>query len=367
MSQTSGAMTRRALAFFALWGFCVGPAAFICAQEPTANWIRTLRAGTETAEEAPAGPPAQIRTLRGGQRGTETPYQSGTAPWPSPREPRRDMAPRGGVGDGPPPLPPLITKPTVVNQPPAPLHTLGAEVRPDSPLAEPPPVTVRGDEAKRNTSSGARPGDPAAALAVPSSAAPTQPLSEKLKVTAAAALTASPAPKVELPQVVRAAPAADAAETPTIATRPAVETVGTADRVDAATAHFFYRIAVVQVIANLVGSILTPVLFGAALYFGLRRWIPRISAPAPLELLTGEAALAAVTANDHAETALTFDLGPTYEEERQRKEAEAREQEAAMLQHIFEENLSLRDRLADLATASACAGSADGHDGHTDY
>src|ERR1700722_5626814 len=111
MSQTSRAMTRRALAFFALWGFCIGPAAFIRAQEPTTNWIRTLRAGTETAEEAPSASPAQIRTLRGGQRGTETPFQGGAAPWPAPapapREPRRDNAPRNTVGDGPPPLPPL--------------------------------------------------------------------------------------------------------------------------------------------------------------------------------------------------------------------------------------------------------------------
>ena len=123
MSQTSRAMTRRALAFTALWAFCGAPAASTSAEEPTPNWIRGVRAGAESGEELPSGPPTQIRTLRGGQRGTESPFQGGVAlppsPTTAPREPRREMAPAGTLGSEPPPLTPLVTKPTVLSQPPA--------------------------------------------------------------------------------------------------------------------------------------------------------------------------------------------------------------------------------------------------------
>jgi hypothetical protein len=45
------------------------------------------------------------------------------------------------------------------------------------------------------------------------------------------------------------------------------------------------------------------------------------------------------------------DLGPTYAEELQRKQEETRQQEEAMLRHLFEQNLLLREEIADLRIA----------------
>jgi hypothetical protein len=46
-----------------------------------------------------------------------------------------------------------------------------------------------------------------------------------------------------------------------------------------------------------------------------------------------------------------FELGPTYEEEREMQVTAARQAESALLMHIFEENVKLRDEIAGLAGA----------------
>ncbi len=48
------------------------------------------------------------------------------------------------------------------------------------------------------------------------------------------------------------------------------------------------------------------------------------------------------------ETASTFDLGPTYEEELRQKEQAAREQEQAVLRQLFEQNVRLREQIGEL-------------------
>ncbi len=48
-------------------------------------------------------------------------------------------------------------------------------------------------------------------------------------------------------------------------------------------------------------------------------------------------------------TAETFDIGPTYEEEMQQKQAALRQQEEAALRHIFELNMQMREQLGQLS------------------
>ena len=100
--------------------------------------------------------------------------------------------------------------------------------------------------------------------------------------------------KDEGAQAVRAAPVAGGLVAGTVAERLPIEAAGTGDGVDAASARFYYRIAVAQVIANLVGSILTSLLLGGALFFGLRRHVPHIYASATSQAPAGETALACV-------------------------------------------------------------------------
>jgi hypothetical protein len=54
-------------------------------------------------------------------------------------------------------------------------------------------------------------------------------------------------------------------------------------------------------------------------------------------------------------TAQPFDLGPTYEEERLQREEAERQRELAVLQHVFEDNVRLREELGQLEGADAGA------------
>jgi hypothetical protein len=53
----------------------------------------------------------------------------------------------------------------------------------------------------------------------------------------------------------------------------------------------------------------------------------------------------AETAVEPEHTPERFDLGPTFEEERLLKEAQAKQQEEAVLQHLLEENLRLQEQI----------------------
>jgi hypothetical protein len=52
-------------------------------------------------------------------------------------------------------------------------------------------------------------------------------------------------------------------------------------------------------------------------------------------------------------TAETFDIGPTYAEEMQQKQEALRQQEEAVLRHIFELNVQMREQLGQLAGGAA--------------
>ena len=56
------------------------------------------------------------------------------------------------------------------------------------------------------------------------------------------------------------------------------------------------------------------------------------------------------------EAAQPFELGPTFEEEQKLKEEALRQQEEALLRHIFEENVRLREDISGLAGAEPDAG-----------
>ena len=57
-----------------------------------------------------------------------------------------------------------------------------------------------------------------------------------------------------------------------------------------------------------------------------------------------------VTQNSTAEA---FDIGPTYAEEMRQKQEALRQQEEAVLRHIFELNLHMREQLGELSGGAA--------------
>jgi hypothetical protein len=58
-----------------------------------------------------------------------------------------------------------------------------------------------------------------------------------------------------------------------------------------------------------------------------------------------------------------FDLGPSYEEEQQAKAEALRQQELAVLQEVFEQNLRLHEEVAQLAAEEEPHKDLDGQDG----
>jgi len=52
-------------------------------------------------------------------------------------------------------------------------------------------------------------------------------------------------------------------------------------------------------------------------------------------------------------TAETFDIGPTYAEEMRQKQEALRQQEEAVLRHIFELNMHMREQLGELSGGTA--------------
>jgi hypothetical protein len=153
---------------------------------------------------------------------------------------------------------------------------------------------------------------------------------------------------------------------------------------------FLYRIALVQVLSILGALVLGPLVLLAALCYVLRRYTSAPGAlfrvevvnslapgtamivPAPaagqggvpeVEAAAALAEPAQEAGAPEASTAEQFDLGPTYEEERLLQEAAARQAEEALLRHIYEENVRLREQIEDLEGAGGLeSGLGDGPD-----
>jgi hypothetical protein len=132
-----------------------------------------------------------------------------------------------------------------------------------------------------------------------------------------------------------------------------------AGRDDSLPAGFFYRVALVQVIGNLAGSLVTSLLFGVAIVVALRRTRPhgRRSDPTlltipspPTEASVREEPEEPVRRAAPAPTEVAG-VSPTYPEGRRPGEEEALRQEEAMLRQLFQQNLHLRRQLAELEAA----------------
>lgn len=132
---------------------------------------------------------------------------------------------------------------------------------------------------------------------------------------------------------------------------------------------FLVHVALVQVLSVLGSLVVGPLVLLVALLFVLRRFkgagsllrveVVNSGTPAPTFVYGGPAAWPAPAAGgDGAEahppaeapaepdtTAQQFDLGPTYEEERLQREEAERLRERAVLQHVYEDNVRLREQL----------------------
>jgi hypothetical protein len=122
------------------------------------------------------------------------------------------------------------------------------------------------------------------------------------------------------------------------------------------------QVALIHFVSNLTAVLVGLGLFAAVLLVILRRAGVSLSRVAPAEPVTlqgsAEAAplpLAALEPFNLPENATwtSLDLGPTYADELRQKQQEARQQEEAMLRHIFEQNLRLRQEIAGLQDAGA--------------
>ncbi len=172
------------------------------------------------------------------------------------------------------------------------------------------------------------------------------------------------APIVVAPPAPAAVPAAPAAVAPA---RPA-------EPPEAVSNFYLSRIALVQLVSFFAALFIGPLVVVFGLFFLLRRYgarygplfrietttthvggayVPAGPAPAAPPADFDPAALRepAVAAVEEESTAETFELGPTFEDERLQQEEAARQREQAMLQHVFEQNMQLRQEIGELQTA----------------
>jgi hypothetical protein len=225
--------------------------------------------------------------------------------------------------------------------------------------------------------------EPAAA---PAAAAPTP----------TSAPAPSPQPKAAAPQpqpaATRPAPAREVRPAPA-ASRPLESTPApTAPGQPAGHAaaaqpggNLLYRVALVQMLSILGALVLGPLVLLAALCYLLRRYASSPGALFRVEVVNSlppgmplvmagpgagqgaarhsglEIDLDLVPDKDQAEGALEgveestaepFELGPSFEEERQLQEAAAQQAEEALLRHIFAQNVRLREQIEELDGAA---------------
>jgi hypothetical protein len=192
-----------------------------------------------------------------------------------------------------------------------------------------------------------------------------------------------PEPKPEKPAAAAPVPAA-----PVVTAHAHESPEGTAERSDG----FLYRVVLVQLLGVVGSLVVGPLVLLLALLVVLRRFkgtgsllrveVVNSGTPAPTIVYGGPAAwpapvpaaggdgaaevrlpsgFEAITAAVETKepevesTAQPFDLGPTYEEERLQREEAERQRELAVLQHVFEDNVRLREELGQLAGADAGA------------
>jgi hypothetical protein len=182
----------------------------------------------------------------------------------------------------------------------------------------------------------------------------------KVKAEKPAVATAPPAPPPSSPAPVHS-PAEDKGEGPT---------------------SFLYQVAVVQLVSVIGSLVVGPVVVLLALLFLLRRFkgagsllrveVVNSGTPAPTFVYGGPAPWPApvpAAGGDGAEvrlpsaaappepevetTAQPFELGPTYEEERRQREQAQQQREQAVFQHVYEDNVRLREQLGQLEEGPA--------------
>jgi hypothetical protein len=116
-----------------------------------------------------------------------------------------------------------------------------------------------------------------------------------------------------------------------------------------------YRTALLNFVSNLAALLVSLPVFCVAVYILLRKFRFVLPAVAPAEARWEPApqpgGLTQQPADGPVDPARQFDMGPSYEEERQLREEAARQQEQAVLQHLYEQNLRLREQIGELATA----------------
>jgi hypothetical protein len=129
--------------------------------------------------------------------------------------------------------------------------------------------------------------------------------------------------------------------------------------------ELFGKMALASLTGNLVALLVTAGLFLLGAHVVLRKLRPYLDAlrqvrPVMTEAEATQTQAAPVTpptvpmweaVSCDTGSAQKFDLGPTYAEEMRSREEALRQQEAAVLQQIFEENLVLRDRIGELGAA----------------
>jgi hypothetical protein len=150
---------------------------------------------------------------------------------------------------------------------------------------------------------------------------------------------------------------------------------------------FLYQVAVVQLVSAIGSLVVGPLVLLLAVLFMLRRFkgagsllrveVVNSGTPAPTIVYGGPAAWPApvpAAGGDGAEvrlpagvealtadangpevetTAQPFELGPTYEEERRQREEAERQREQAVMQHVYEDNVRLREQLGQLEEGPA--------------
>ena len=130
-----------------------------------------------------------------------------------------------------------------------------------------------------------------------------------------------------------------------------------------------YHIAVAQLICTLVAVVVGPLLVVLTLCALLRRHSRRhgpliriefangqfptylAMPPAPAAPPRVETVPASTAIEESPSTAETFDLGPTYDDELRMKEQSLRQQEQAIVQQLFEQNVKLQEDLGQLELA----------------
>jgi hypothetical protein len=127
----------------------------------------------------------------------------------------------------------------------------------------------------------------------------------------------------------------------------------------------FVRLALVQLACNSAGSVVSSLVLVLGGYLLLRRFRPEGQLPARpcLPFPEGERPTQAAGGKEPpareaegvcgAGPCRNFELGRTYEEEMRQKQEAERQQEEALLRHLYEQNVQLLEEIGKLEGAAA--------------